>query len=254
MLGRLLLGTHTHRVKHSWRNTVCTPLPLPLLLSVTVTTATNTQIHIHTHLGLCLPSHTCPYPLATTSPLPHVSLTHAHTHTHLHTDTHNVVVNDSALLTLAALGAHPSERLLEVLKSERSSEVKDRQHCQRWSCSALHSSPHIPPPAEALIKLFWLYIHPHRHTPCYTHTPACYRCRCLPMTCRDTAVLLTLPFWLLKQTLTIWERKCQPQLFYKITHFTSWVPIKMPVIHSALFCDNGVRIGGGLIIGRIIET
>lgn len=87
-----------------------------------------------------------------------------------------------------------------------SSGLKDRQHCRRRGCSALHSSPRNPPPLEVLIKLFWLHIHPHMQQPPPPPRPsACYRCCCFSVTCHDTTVLLMLPFWLMKQTFSLWD-------------------------------------------------
>ena len=49
-----------------------------------------------------------------------------------------------------------------------------------------------------------------------------------------SAVSLTLPSRLLKQTFTARERKCRLQLFFLKTHFISRVPIKLPVVRCPL--------------------
>lgn len=48
-----------------------------------------------------------------------------------HTHTQTVLLNDSALLTLAPLGAHPSLKLLELLKPEY--QLQRLQHCPSFA-------------------------------------------------------------------------------------------------------------------------
>lgn len=196
---------------------------LPLELSSAVTTATAMSAHTHTRRGLCLLSHTCPYPLPSFSPC----IRHTHTHT--------VVLNGRDPLTLAALGARPSRRLPEVLKPERISQMKDSRRCQLLHSpfSTAHSSSSRGS-HQIILSL---------HSPTHTWACYCYCCRCFPMTRHHTSALLTLPFWLLKQTCTVWEKVPTAAVFSK-THFTLWVAIKMHIVPGALLCDNSVRKKG----------
>ena len=181
-------------------------MSLPLLLSVAVTTATDTQTHTS---GLVFALAHMSVPPTLTPPLLLLHHTHTHTHTHTH------------WCWMTALSW--PWRHLELIQVRGCWRCWSLSGAARWrtgstdkrrSCSAFHSSPHIPPAAEALIKLFRLHTHPHIYVRTPSHAP--------PLVTTAAAAVLAVPrlfcwrchSWLLKQTLSDCESKSASRSYF----------------------------------------